>query len=159
MRSLLLLALALAGCSTPFVQPEVEVPGQFAQALPSEDEPEVAWWEGYGDPVLSSLMRRAAVANRDIKIAAERVRAARAGVTISRSSMLPNVGARVAGERYDNRYGGRASEADPEVRSLSGGVDISWEIDLSGACARAPRQPPPTQLPPSTACAECACSC
>ena len=132
MRSLLLLALALAGCSTPFVKPEVEVPGQFAQASPSEDEPEAAWWEGYGDPVLSSLIRRAAVANRDIKIAAERVRAARAGVTISRSSMLPNVGARVEGQRYDNRYGGRASEADPEVRSLSGGVDVSWEIDLSG---------------------------
>jgi len=129
---LLSLAIILGGCATPRLEPAGEVPGQFAQASPSEDGPEVAWWEGYGDPVLSSLIRRAAVANRDIKIAAERVRAARAGVTISRSAMLPNVGARVAGERYDNGYGGRASEADPDAKSLSAGVDISWEIDLSG---------------------------
>ena len=46
--------------------------------------------------------------------------------------MLPNVGARVAGERYDNSYGAPASDADPDLKSLSGGVDISWEIDLSG---------------------------
>ena len=85
------LALALAGCATPVVQPSVEVPGHFAQASPYAVEPEVAWWESYGDPVLSDLIRRAAVENRDVKIAAERVRAARAGVTISRSSMLPSI--------------------------------------------------------------------
>jgi outer membrane protein TolC len=48
-------------------------------------EPESAWWEAYGDPVLSDLIRRAARENRDVRIAAQRVQAARAGVTISRS--------------------------------------------------------------------------
>ena len=33
------------------------------------DEPEVAWWESYGDPVLSELIRKAARENRDVKIA------------------------------------------------------------------------------------------
>jgi NodT family efflux transporter outer membrane factor (OMF) lipoprotein len=126
------LAVALTGCSTPFVEPNVQVPGHFAQASPSEDEPEVAWWESYGDPVLSDLIRRAARENRDIKIAAERVRAARAGVTISRSAMLPNVGVSAVGVRYDNRYSGPASQAAPQVEALAGGVDVSWEIDLSG---------------------------
>jgi NodT family efflux transporter outer membrane factor (OMF) lipoprotein len=136
MRTLLLvavfLAVALTGCSTPFVEPKVEMPGHFAQASPSEDEPEVAWWESYGDPVLSSLIRRAARENRDIKIAAERVRAARAGVTISRSAMLPSVGVSGVGVRYDNRYSGAASQSAPDVKALAGGVDVSWEIDLSG---------------------------
>ena len=72
-------ALALTGCSTPVLKSSVEVPGQYA-ALPAEQaEPEVAWWEKYGDPVLSELVRRSARENRDVKIAAERVRAARAG--------------------------------------------------------------------------------
>ena len=69
------------------------VPDQFAAAPASETAAEVAWWERYGDPVLSDLIRRAARENRDIKIAAERVRAARAGETISRSSLLPSFGA------------------------------------------------------------------
>ena len=47
------LAIILGGCATPRLEPSVEVSGRFAQASPSEDEPEVAWWESYGDPVLS----------------------------------------------------------------------------------------------------------
>jgi multidrug efflux system outer membrane protein len=129
---LLSLAMVLAGCATPRLEPSVEVPGRFAQASPSEDEPEVAWWEGYGDPVLSSLIRRAAGANRDIKIAAERVRAARAGVTVSRSLMLPSVGVSAVGVGYNNGYGAPANQSAPDVKALAGGVDVSWEIDLSG---------------------------
>src|ERR1700752_2016426 len=91
------LALALAGCTTPVVQPSVDVPGRFAAAPVTEEEPEAVWWEGYGDPVLSDLVRRAARENRDVRIAAERVRAARAGQTISRSWLFPSVGIHGAG--------------------------------------------------------------
>jgi outer membrane protein, multidrug efflux system len=129
---LISLAIVLGGCATPRLDSSVEVPSQFAQAAPSADEPEVAWWESYGDPMLSSLIRRAAAANRDIRIAAERLRAARAGVTVSRSAMLPSVGARVQGERYSNQHGAPASQLSPDVTSVNGGVDVSWEIDLSG---------------------------
>src|SRR6478672_645650 len=82
----------LAGCSTPVLQPTVDVPSRYAAAATAEAEPEVAWWESYGDPVLSDLIRRAARENRDVRIAAQRVQAARAGVTISRSYLVPNVG-------------------------------------------------------------------
>ncbi len=40
-------------------------------AAESEVEPEAAWWQSYGDPVLTDLIRRAARENRDVKIAAE----------------------------------------------------------------------------------------
>ena len=126
------LAIILGGCATPRLEPSVEVPGRFAQASPSEDEPEVAWWESYGDPVLSSLIRRAAGANRDIKIAAERVRAARAGVTVSRSAMLPSVGARASASDQRTEYGAATKQEVPDVKSVSGGIDVSWEIDLAG---------------------------
>lgn len=50
---LLSLAIILGGCATPRLEPSVEVPGRFAQANALKDEPEVAWSESYGDPVLS----------------------------------------------------------------------------------------------------------
>ena len=125
-------ALVLGGCATPRLEPAVEVPGRYAQAAQGADEPEVAWWESYGDPVLSSLVRRAAGANRDIRMAAERVRAARAGVTISRSAMLPNVGASAAGSYDRTEYGAAVKQELPDVKSRRGGIDVSWEIDLSG---------------------------
>ena len=108
------------------------MPDQFAAAPPSETAPEVAWWESYDDPVLSDLIRRAARENRDIKIAAERVRAARAGETISRSWLLPSFGA--VGSRGDQRtdYSGRAQQPFRIWRDASGGLSVSWEVDLSG---------------------------
>lgn len=83
------------------MQSSVQVPDQFAAASGTETEAEVAWWERYSDPVLADLIQRAARENRDVKIAAERVRAARAGETISRSWLLPSFGA--AGSRNDQR--------------------------------------------------------
>lgn len=47
--SALLVALTLAGCTTPVVQHAVEVPTQFASAAASQDEPELVWWESFGD--------------------------------------------------------------------------------------------------------------
>ena len=58
------LPLVLAGCATPFFKSTVEVPGRFASAAAAAEEPEAAWWEGYGDPVLTDLIRRAARENQ-----------------------------------------------------------------------------------------------
>jgi multidrug efflux system outer membrane protein len=125
-------ALALGGCKTPVAKSSVEVHRQFAAATSSETEPEAAWWEGFGDPVLSDLIRRAAYENRDVKIAAERVRAARAGQTISRSWLLPSIG--VVGGAVDQRtsYGAPITNTIPDVKAAGAGADVSWEVDLSG---------------------------
>jgi NodT family efflux transporter outer membrane factor (OMF) lipoprotein len=125
-------ALTLAACATPIAKSSVEVPDHFVSAPLSESEPEAAWWERFGDPVLSDLIRRAAYENRDIRIAAERVRAARAGQTISRSWLLPSVG--VVGGAVDQRtgYGAPITDKIPDVKAAGGGADVSWEVDLSG---------------------------
>ncbi len=83
------LVLGLSGCATSMLDSTVAVPDQFAAAPAGETESEVAWWERFADPALSDLIQRAARENRDLRIAAERVRAARAGETISRSWLLP----------------------------------------------------------------------
>lgn len=126
------IALALAGCSTPVVKPSVELPSNFAASTASEMEPEAAWWEVYHDPVLTDLVRRAARENRDVKIAAERLRAARAGETVSRSWLLPSVGASASGSDRSSGYNSATKQGYPDTKTTSVGLDVSWELDLSG---------------------------
>ena len=128
-------ALALGGCATPVLKPNVDVPARFAAAPTPNETPDAAWWDGYGDPVLSDLVRRAAYENRDVKIAAERVRAARSGETISRSWLFPSVG--VHGSGFDHRtgYDEFIRQTNPEAANTKGwqaGLDVSWEIDIAG---------------------------
>lgn len=128
------ITLILAGCATPMLESTVAVPDGFTTVGGDQaaNELEVAWWKGYGDPVLTSLIERAARENRDVRIAAERVRAARAGETISRSSMLPSVGVSAGMSKSNNGYEGAAQGAVPEMQSSSAGLDVSWEIDITG---------------------------
>lgn len=128
------LVLAFTGCATPRLQSTVDVPAQFtaASATATVTEPEVAWWHSYGDPVLTDLVVLAAHENRDIRMAAQRVRAARAGETISRSALLPNISAVANASRFDNSFGSSASQAAPESQSASAGLSVSWEVDLTG---------------------------
>jgi NodT family efflux transporter outer membrane factor (OMF) lipoprotein len=123
---------ALAGCATPTLEPAVEVPSQFAAAPVSGDELEVAWWERFGDPVLSDLVRRAERENRDIRIAAERVRAARAGATISRSWLMPTISGVAGYNEQRTGYDWPVTEEVPDTKAGGAGLDVSWEIDLAG---------------------------
>ena len=63
------IALALAGCTTPIAKQAVDVPPRFAAGEDSQAEPEVAWWESYGDPVLSDLIRPIAMVPEQKRIA------------------------------------------------------------------------------------------
>jgi outer membrane protein, multidrug efflux system len=120
------LLLTLGACTTPVLQSEVDVPDSFAAAAPeAEAAAEVAWWERFGDPVLAELIQRAAHENRDVRIAAERVRAARAGETIRRSAMLPTFSAEISGTDNDPK-------GSPTQESGSAGLGVSWEIDIAG---------------------------
>lgn len=127
-----LIALALAGCTTLVLQPSVDMPGRFAAAPASDEAPEAAWWESFGDPVLSDLVRRAARENREVKIAAERVRTARAGETVSRSWLWPSIGLRADGVYASTGFPSAIKQSLPDIRAAGAGADVSWEIDLSG---------------------------
>ena len=130
------LAVAVAGCATPVLKQSVDVPPRFAAAVGSDSEPEVAWWDSYGDPVLSDLIRRAAYENRDVKIAAERVRAARADETVSRSFLFPSVGVGVNGTDQRTGYSSLKKHSGvtdaADAKSWQGGLEVSWEVDISG---------------------------
>jgi multidrug efflux system outer membrane protein len=118
------IALAMAGCATPILQPAIEVPAGYAASSGSGTAPEVDWWECFGDPVLSGLVRRAALENRDVRMAAERVRAARAGEAMSRSWLLPGVDG--------VGYTGTVRRGLPDVSAEVAALGVSWEVDLAG---------------------------
>jgi NodT family efflux transporter outer membrane factor (OMF) lipoprotein len=130
-------ALTVAACSTPVAKPSVEVPSRFAatassEAGSSENESDTTWWERFGDPVLSDLIHRAESENRDVKIAAARVREARAEATVSRSFLFPSLAA--VGGAVDQRttYGAPIQQKMPDLKAAGGGAGVSWELDLSG---------------------------
>lgn len=125
-------ALLLAGCATPVAQPAVELPKAFAAAPSSAGQVDTAWWQSFGDPVLTDLVQRAERENRDIAIAVARLRASRAGETVSRSFLAPSISASGAAARLDNGYGGAAKLLVPDIERASGGLDVQWELDLSG---------------------------
>ena len=126
------IALILSGCSTEVLKPSVNVPAMFAASKASEMEPEAVWWKTFNDPVLTDLVRRAMDENRDVKIAAERVRAARAGETISNSWLFPSVGMSASGSDRSSGYSTAKKQGYPDTRTASAGLDVSWELDLSG---------------------------
>ena len=133
------LAFALVGCATPVLKPSVDVPPRFAAAATTDAELEVAWWDSYDDPVLSDLIRRAARENRDVKIAAERVRAARAGETISRSWLFPSVGIQAAGFDQRTGYDSATKHAVPaaaDSKSWQGGLERFLGSRHRGSSAR-----------------------
>lgn len=125
-------ALAVAGCSTTALAPTIEVPDRYAAAPSSVDQPEVVWWNSYGDPVLSDLIARAAAENRDLKMAAERVRAARAVQTVSRSAMRPSFSFGAGAATQSTGYNDVVKRELPDIDTSGLGLGVSWEIDLAG---------------------------
>jgi outer membrane protein TolC len=115
------IALVFTGCSTPVLKPALEVPATFAASTDSEIEPEAAWWETFRDPVLSNLVHLAAQENRDIKIAVERLRAARSGVTVSRSFLAPSVSAVGSASDRSSGYSDAKKQLLPDTRTGSAG--------------------------------------
>ena len=126
------MVFALAGCTTPTLESRVEVPVRYAAAPQSETGPEVAWWDSFGDPVLSDLIVRAAIENRDVKVAVERLRAARAGAVISRSWLLPSIGGVATYLDQRTGYEGPVTLQVPDTKVGTGGLAVAWEIDLAG---------------------------
>jgi multidrug efflux system outer membrane protein len=126
------ITLICSGCSTPVMTPSVDVPATFAASTVADMAPEAAWWENFGDPTLNQLVYLAAHENRDVQIAAERLRAARSGMTVSRSFLAPSVSAMGSASDRSSGYGNAVKQQMPDTRSGSAGLDVAWEIDLSG---------------------------
>ncbi|WP_286744090.1 TolC family protein [Aquabacterium sp. UBA2148] len=106
--------LTLTACTTIEVNlppGQVHAPDRFTQvkpAPPTDDEPTdlSRWWQGIPDPTLHALIEKGLTANADVRIAAARVREARAVVTQAESALYPTLAALgYAGRTQQNEAG------------------------------------------------------
>jgi NodT family efflux transporter outer membrane factor (OMF) lipoprotein len=96
------------------------------------------WWSVFSDPALDGLVERAVGANLDLRIAASRMREARALRGVADSARFPVVDAAAGASRS------RSSEnldfpslgEDKDQTLFQTGVDASWEIDVFGGIRR-----------------------
>ncbi len=160
-RLLSLIAIAgLSGCALgpDYLVPNMGAPGFFTGSIGTEKSDPVAvvqsdspaivhWWALLNDPELESLVERAVVANPDIEIAADHIRAARSNEIAVRGMALPDVEASAAAARGTgtNSTRGRVSgplNAATNTTGLSeithvAGFDAGWELDFFGKDRRA----------------------
>jgi multidrug efflux system outer membrane protein len=97
--SVSLLALAVAGCTTPnptALDRPGDVPTNFTAPATTDQTaplwPSLTWWEGFNSPELNQLMVQAQKENLNITIAALQVLEAEANDTVAFSSLLPALG-------------------------------------------------------------------
>lgn len=133
-----LLALALAGCSMApaYVTPAAPVPeswpvGDAYLAQAEAALPDVSYADVFRDPRLQTLVTQALINNRDLRIAAANLAAARARVRVVRSAQFPEVGANASADYRINGGG-----PDTQSYALQGGI-ASFELDLFGRLANA----------------------
>ena len=137
----LFVLMILVGCSVgpDYVRPPLELPDTLVtvQNYTIEDSLAMAladttWWELFGDPVLTDLIKTAIVENNDIKIAAARVDEFMGFYGVAKSDFYP---------KFDVGASGRVGELNADgvkFRSNRFTLDLStfWEIDIWGKVRR-----------------------
>ena len=117
-------------------RPAVPTPGVYrdlsdnsqAQAASFAD---LHWWQVFQDPQLQELIRTALKENYDLQLATERIVAARAQVTITRSSLFPQV------QANSNFQGGKDPTSQDTYNILALTADAAFQLDLFGRLRRA----------------------
>jgi NodT family efflux transporter outer membrane factor (OMF) lipoprotein len=146
----LLLAPWITACAvgSRYSPPKIAMPAAWQEAPSSAigfDRSTLEhWWTTFHDPVLDDLVARAVNGNLDLKIAAARVREARAAGGIVASAALPQVdvnGQYVRSERSDAvppfKSAGASSPFGPRTQNIfQAGFDAGWELDVFGGVRR-----------------------
>ncbi|GAB2778593.1 TolC family protein [Rhabdobacter roseus] len=143
--------LTLNGCKLlkPVEPPTaVQAPPSYLASRDSASIGTIRWREFFADPFLISLVDTALQNNLDLRIALQRIEAARTDVWLRRAAMLPVVGAEVSGGvrrygdytmdgvgNYDTNFSDRIDEnrrIPNPVPDYFVGLRSAWEVDLWG---------------------------
>lgn len=136
-------ALLAAGCSMAphYVTPEAPVPPSWpaGDAYLRESEaalPTISYRQIFGDTRLQGLVEQALVNNRDLRIAAANIAAARAQYRIQRAERFPQIDAGGGVTRSDSGGNSNSQVSSGPRSSYSANVGINaFEIDLFGRLA------------------------
>ena len=128
---LLLLSGLLTSCKIgkSYVRPSMELPDSLWTKQNRLSMGDLKWWEMYTDGPLRSLIEKTLEHNKDLMIAAARVKEMAAQKRISTADMLPQVNADISGNREFENHGGDNSV---QTNTFEGKLILSWELDLWG---------------------------
>jgi len=145
----LLLAVPLAtGCAVGpnYVPPEVEVPDAWAHAVETEmaspDSTLERWWTAFDDTMLTSLIDRSALNNKNLQVAVSRISEARALRRVQKADFFPQIQGQGSFSRQQQSANGPlgqllgGGEEPPPGNLWNVGFDASWELDVFGRVRR-----------------------
>lgn len=119
------LAVMMGGCKVgeKYARPELGLPETIDGVTDSVSVSGIEWWDLYRDTVLQGLIRQTLEYNKDMQIAAARVKEMMETQRISKADLFPKIDAKIAGQReYDQ---------SPDFTYEGKGL-LSWELDLWG---------------------------
>jgi multidrug efflux system outer membrane protein len=128
----------LAACAVgPAYTPPSIAPSTLvnAQSTPAAslllESPDGMWWQQFDDPVLNGLIADALASNLDLKLAVDRVRAARAAFSQAEFDYAPHLPL-TAGYAHSKEQQPGFGNSRYNAESYTLGLDASWELDLFG---------------------------
>ncbi len=136
-------ALALSACATTVPEApgpaDIAMPEEFAADYRPPVDEGTRWWEGFDDPRLDELVKRALAANLDIATTRERLAASRALLRAARGDRLPSVDGvadvgidATSGDVGDTLSAGGVALFDPDISGR-----LSAQIEAAAARAAA----------------------
>ena len=124
--------ITLGGCKLgkQYTRPELDLPEHFGtDSRDSVSLADYSWNEIYRDTILQGLIQKTLANNKDMLIAAAKVKELAAIKRISTANMLPHISASGYTKQEGTNYGG-----DDFNKSKESGIKASanWELDLWG---------------------------
>ncbi len=149
----LALLLGAASCTVgpDYRPPTVAAPADWLEAwnygIDTTPADLSRWWNQFKDPLLNSLIERAAQSNLDLAVAQARIREARGALGASDADLWPTVDGAIAFSRSrtsansissSSSQGGSFSsnQLDLERNLFKTGFDAAWELDIFGGARR-----------------------
>ncbi|MBV8879726.1 MAG: efflux transporter outer membrane subunit, partial [Planctomycetaceae bacterium] len=118
-------------------RPKTEAPAAWGETADTSAADLSSWWTLFHDDALNGLIERAVKANPDLRIAAGRVREARAQLGVVIGEIFPEVN---AGGSYSKSRSSPNGQPFPITQiyqsRYKAGFDAAWEIDLFGGVQR-----------------------
>ncbi len=134
--------LLLSSCVTgpDHTAPQTPLPEKFAEGgkKSNGEVAMAAWWTAFNDKRLNGLVDQGINQNLDVLQALERITAAEAGVVVAGAGGLPSLGVSAEESVSKSKGTGDYSARTTDTTSTSsGGVNVSWLLDLFGQYRRA----------------------
>lgn len=141
----------IAGCAVgpDYLQPAVTKSERYLEQAAIEQRHAkasadlAAWWEGFGDPLLTRYITLALAQNLDLAQASARVAQAQAGLGAANAALLPsgNVGAQGARayQSVETPLGQVLNSTpgfDRHGKAYEANLNVGWELDLFGSLRR-----------------------